>query len=67
MKICPVCAKHSIAAIAIPNLVRSKMAANEAGAAESLRSYDLALAAYLRNCPQVGFPPIAGVPRAGRG
>jgi len=45
-----------IVAIAVPNLLRSKMAANEAAAVASLRTYDYALATYLRNCPQIGFP-----------
>jgi prepilin-type N-terminal cleavage/methylation domain-containing protein len=35
-----------IAAIAIPNLLRSKMAANEASAVASLRTYNTAIAAY---------------------
>jgi type IV pilus assembly protein PilA len=35
-----------IAAIAIPNLIRSKMAANEASAVASLRTYNTAIVAY---------------------
>jgi prepilin-type N-terminal cleavage/methylation domain-containing protein len=35
-----------IAAIAIPNLLRSKMAANEASAVASLRTYNTAIVAY---------------------
>src|SRR3979409_1877847 len=35
-----------IAAIAIPNLLRSKMAANEASAVASLRTYNTSLVAY---------------------
>lgn len=35
-----------IAAIAIPNLIRSKMAANEASAVASLRTYNTSLVAY---------------------
>ena len=45
-----------IAAIAIPNLLRAKMAANEAGAVGSLRSYSYAMGAYAAKCPQIGFP-----------
>jgi type IV pilus assembly protein PilA len=35
-----------IAAIAIPNLMRSKMAANEASAVASLRTYNTSIVAY---------------------
>jgi type IV pilus assembly protein PilA len=35
-----------IAAIAIPNLLRSKMAANEASAVASLRTYNTSIVAY---------------------
>src|ERR1700736_2503815 len=35
-----------IAAIAIPNLIRSKMAANEASAVASLRTYNTSIVAY---------------------
>ncbi|HXC31427.1 MAG TPA: prepilin-type N-terminal cleavage/methylation domain-containing protein, partial [Verrucomicrobiae bacterium] len=35
-----------IAAIAIPNLLRSKMAANEASAVASLRTYNTAIVSY---------------------
>ena len=35
-----------IAAIAIPNLLRSKMAANEASAVSSLRTYNTAIVSY---------------------
>jgi hypothetical protein len=45
-----------IAAIAIPNLLRSKMAANEASAVGSVRSYNYAMGAYAAKCPQIGFP-----------
>lgn len=45
-----------IAAIAIPNLLRAKMAANEASAVGALRSYSYALASYSSMCPNVGFP-----------
>jgi type IV pilus assembly protein PilA len=45
-----------IAAIAIPNLLRAKMAANEASAVGALRSYSYALATYSSTCPKIGFP-----------
>ncbi|MEQ1353490.1 MAG: DUF4190 domain-containing protein, partial [Candidatus Acidiferrum sp.] len=45
-----------LAAIAIPNLLRGKMAANEAAAVGSLRSYSYAAGVYAAKCPNVGFP-----------
>jgi type IV pilus assembly protein PilA len=45
-----------IAAIAIPNLLRAKMAANEASVIVSLRSYNAALARYAEECPNEGYP-----------
>jgi type IV pilus assembly protein PilA len=47
-----------IAAIAIPNLVKSKMAANEASAGQSLRTYNTALVKYAMQCPAIGFPTV---------
>ena len=44
-----------IAAIAIPNLIKSKMAANEASAVGSLRTVTTANIAYSTACPAVGF------------
>jgi type IV pilus assembly protein PilA len=44
-----------IAAIAIPNLIKSKMAANEASAVGSLRTITTAEIAYATACPSVGF------------
>jgi prepilin-type N-terminal cleavage/methylation domain-containing protein len=44
-----------IAAIAIPNLLRSKMAANEASAVGSLRSINTAEVTYSSTYPTVGF------------
>jgi type IV pilus assembly protein PilA len=44
-----------IAAIAIPNLLKSKMAANEASAVESLRTIDTGETTYSAACPDVGF------------
>lgn len=49
-----------LAAIAIPNLLRSKMAADEASAVKSLRSYHYAVGAYAAMCPEVGFPASLG-------
>jgi type IV pilus assembly protein PilA len=45
-----------IAAIAIPNLLGSRMAANEASAVGSLRTYTTAMLAYSSQCVNVGFP-----------
>lgn len=56
-----------IAAIAIPNLLRAKMAANEASAVESLRSYQYAMGEYASRCPQIGFPKSLANLGAGRG
>jgi prepilin-type N-terminal cleavage/methylation domain-containing protein len=44
-----------IAAIAIPNLLKSKMAANEASAAESLRAINTGETTYAATCPTVGY------------
>jgi prepilin-type N-terminal cleavage/methylation domain-containing protein len=44
-----------IAAIAIPNLLKSKMAANEASAAESLRTIDTGETTYAAMCPNIGY------------
>jgi type IV pilus assembly protein PilA len=44
-----------IAAIAIPNLLRSKMAANEASAVGSVRSINTAEVAYATSYPNVGY------------
>jgi type II secretory pathway pseudopilin PulG len=45
-----------IAAIAIPNLLRARMAANEASAVSSLRTYNTAFARYAEECPKQGYP-----------
>src|SRR5579863_6887523 len=57
-----------IAAIAIPNLLRSKMAANEASAVASLRTYNTTIVAYqttYNSDPATDFsqlgPPASGV------
>ena len=44
-----------IAAIAIPSLLRSKLVANEASAAESLRTIDTGETTYSTSCPNVGY------------
>lgn len=45
-----------IAAIAIPNLLRSKMAANEAATVQTMRNITVALSAYRTTYPQCGLP-----------
>lgn len=44
-----------IAAIAIPNLMKSKMTANEASAVQSVRTITTAENAYAATCPDTGF------------
>jgi prepilin-type N-terminal cleavage/methylation domain-containing protein len=44
-----------IAAIAIPNLLKSKMAANEASAVGSLRTVNTGEVTYAASCPATGF------------
>jgi type IV pilus assembly protein PilA len=44
-----------IAAIAIPNLLKSKMVANEASAVESLRTIDTGETTYAASCPDIGY------------
>ncbi len=59
-----------IAAIAIPNLVRSRMAANEASAVSAVRAITTAEHAYFQAYPNLGFtcsltdlgPPASGNP-----
>lgn len=46
-----------VAAIAIPNLLRSRMAANEASAVGSLRSVNTAQRTYTKSYPQRGYAP----------
>lgn len=46
-----------IAAIAIPNLLRAKMAANESSAVGSLRSINTASVSFSSNYPSIGFAP----------
>jgi type IV pilus assembly protein PilA len=45
-----------IAAIAIPNLLRSRMAANEATAVGTLRTYNTAMVSYATRCPNTRYP-----------
>jgi type IV pilus assembly protein PilA len=45
-----------IAAIAIPNILRAKMAANEASAVGTLRTYNTAMITYSSACPDIGYP-----------
>ncbi len=58
-----------IAAIAIPNLLRSRMAANEASAVGSLRTLNTAAVTYSSTYPSVGYPGTlaALAPPAGGG
>lgn len=44
-----------IAAIAIPSLMKAKMASNEASAVESLRTIDTGETTYAAACPNVGY------------
>ena len=44
------------AAILIPNLLRARMAANEASAVGSLRTYNTAMVTYATTCPTQGYP-----------
>jgi type II secretory pathway pseudopilin PulG len=50
-----------IAAIAIPNLLRSRMAANEASAVGSLRTINTAEVTYSTTYPSVGFAALASL------
>ena len=44
-----------IAAIAIPNLLKSRMAANESSAVGSVRTLNTAQVTYQNGCPTIGF------------
>jgi type IV pilus assembly protein PilA len=50
-----------IAAIAIPNLLRARMAANEASAVASIRTINTAEVTYNSTYPTVGFGSLANV------
>jgi Domain of unknown function (DUF4190) len=56
-----------IAAIAIPNLLRAKQAANEASTVGALRSYSYAMGVYAAKCPTIGFPKSLANLGVGRG
>ena len=49
-----------IAAIAIPSLVRARMAANESSAVSSVRTLNTAENSYMSAYPTVGFPAAIG-------
>ena len=49
-----------IAAIAIPNLLRARMAANEASAVGTLRTLNVALVGYSARCATQGYPATLG-------
>ena len=49
-----------IAAIAIPNLIKSKLAANEAGAGGTVRTINTSEATYSSVCPQIGYSAVLG-------
>ena len=54
-----------IAAIAIPNLLRSRIAANEASAVGSIRTINTAEVTYASTYPDVGFADLASLGGAG--
>jgi type IV pilus assembly protein PilA len=54
-----------IAAIAIPNLLRSRIAANEASAVGSIRTINTSEVTYASTYPQVGFNTLAALGGAG--
>jgi type IV pilus assembly protein PilA len=45
-----------IAAIAIPNLLRSRISAHEASAVNSIRTFTTANVTYYSICPEIGYP-----------
>jgi len=49
-----------MAAIAVPNYLRSRMVANESSAAQSLRTINTAAVSYSTTYPNLGFPPSLG-------
>ena len=54
-----------IAAIAIPNLLRSRIAANEASAVGSIRTINTAEVTYASTYPDVGFATLASLGGSG--
>jgi type IV pilus assembly protein PilA len=47
-----------IAAIAIPNLLKAKVAANESSAVSSIRTYSTGFVTYNALCPGIGYPTL---------
>jgi prepilin-type N-terminal cleavage/methylation domain-containing protein len=54
-----------IAAIAIPNLLKSKMAANESSAVGSIRTINTGEVTYAAGCPNIGYSATLGELNAG--
>jgi prepilin-type N-terminal cleavage/methylation domain-containing protein len=54
-----------IAAIAIPNFIRAKIAANESAASSSIRTISTAELSYLNAYPTVGYASLAALGSAG--
>src|SRR4051812_3049001 len=54
-----------IAAIAIPNLLRSRIAANEASAVGSIRTINTSEVTYASTYPNVGFATLANLGGSG--
>jgi type IV pilus assembly protein PilA len=54
-----------IAAIAIPNLVRARISANESAAASSIRSINGAELSYLNSYPSLGYANLAALASGG--
>ena len=52
---------HIIAAIAIPNLMRARMSANESSAAGSIRSINTGQVSYAAAYPSLGFTALANL------
>ena len=50
-----------IAAIAIPNLMRARMSANESSAAASIRTINIAEVSYFTTYPTVGYTALASL------
>ena len=50
-----------IAAIAIPNLLRARMAANESSAASSIRTVNTAEVTYYSTYPATGYAALASL------
>ncbi|MGH9512586.1 MAG: prepilin-type N-terminal cleavage/methylation domain-containing protein [Terriglobales bacterium] len=54
-----------IAAIAIPNLLRARIAANESAATTSIRTIDTAELSYLNSYPAAGYASLAALGEGG--